>query len=89
MRPFFELTPSPDIQGDWSPAPATIEVNGVAAAGSLLMDTGVPSMFLRPPEDTSQVPPKPVLVPAQPVPNGTEEWTRGAKAEFSGVVPSK
>ncbi len=52
-------------QGDWSGATATIEVNGVAASGALLMDTGVPSMFISPPPGTK-------LAARQPVPEGTQ-----------------
>lgn len=52
-------------KGECAPATATIEINGVAASGGFLMDTGVDAMFLSPPSGTN-------LVAGQPVPQGTQ-----------------
>jgi hypothetical protein len=52
---YVKLAPAPD-GGDWAAIPACISVNGAkpAACGSLLMDTGVTTMYLTVPE--SQAP---------------------------------
>ena len=60
---FIKLTP--DAQGECSGATATIEVNGNAASGGLLMDTGVTSMFISPPSGTT-------LAAKEPVPPATQ-----------------
>ena len=50
MKRFRQVALSWDTtKGDWDRAPFTMYINGVAGAGTALMDTGVGGMFLTPP----------------------------------------
>jgi hypothetical protein len=55
---FVKLAPSAASRPgapDWSTAPMTVSVDGVAGDGTILMDTGINYMFLSPPDGTPLV----------------------------------
>ena len=56
---------APPESPEWSTAPMTVSVDGVAAEGTILVDTGIKYMFLSPPAGT-------ILAPGARAPNGTK-----------------